>query len=59
MRCHEGIIQGQLSSHDDFSRDGCWTAGCHNFHEERYPDKVFEMGDVMGGVVINLPIDEG
>ncbi len=33
---------------------------CHNTHPvhlERYPDKVFEMGDVMGGVIINLPLD--
>lgn len=32
---------------------------CHNthpVHQERYPDKVFELGDVMGGVVINLPL---
>jgi hypothetical protein len=34
---------------------------CHNTHPihlERYPDKQFEMGDVMGGVIINLPVDE-
>lgn len=34
---------------------------CHNshpVHQERYPDKVFEMGDVMGGIIINLPIEE-
>ncbi|MBE9128653.1 MULTISPECIES: Tll0287-like domain-containing protein [unclassified Coleofasciculus] len=33
---------------------------CHNnhpVHQERYPDKVFEMGDVMGGVMINLPVE--
>lgn len=35
MNCHEGIIQGDLQSHDGFSRDGCWTAGCHNFHDHR------------------------
>lgn len=32
---------------------------CHNshpIHQERYPDKVFEMGDVMGGVMINIPL---
>lgn len=32
---------------------------CHNshpIHKERYPDKVFKLGDVMGGVAINLPI---
>jgi hypothetical protein len=38
--------------------EACVT--CHNqhpVHKERYPDKVFALGDVMGGVVINLPID--
>ncbi len=34
---------------------------CHNTHPihlERFPDKVFEMGEVMGGVIINIPLDE-
>ena len=38
--------------------EACVT--CHNthpIHEERYPDKVFKLGDVMGGVVINLPLE--
>ncbi|NEQ79095.1 MAG: DUF3365 domain-containing protein, partial [Moorea sp. SIO2I5] len=33
---------------------------CHNthpVHKERYPDKVFEMGEVMGGIIINLPLE--
>ncbi|MEM8809529.1 MAG: DUF3365 domain-containing protein [Cyanobacteria bacterium P01_G01_bin.38] len=33
---------------------------CHNTHPvhlERYPDKVFEMDEVMGGVIINIPVD--
>ncbi len=33
---------------------------CHNTHPvhlERYPDKVFELDEVMGGVVINIPVD--
>ncbi len=37
--------------------DACVT--CHNehpVHKERYADKVFKKGDVMGGVVINLPL---
>ena len=37
--------------------DAC--ASCHNnhpIHKERYPDKVFKLNDVMGGVVINLPL---
>ncbi len=39
--------------------EACVT--CHNTHPthlERYPDKVFEMGDVMGGIIINIPLDE-
>lgn len=35
MTCHEGIVQGELASHNNFSPDGCWTAGCHNFHDHR------------------------
>lgn len=35
MACHEGIIQGDLKSHTGFSPEGCWTAGCHNFHDHR------------------------
>ncbi len=38
--------------------EACVT--CHNTHPvhlERYPDKVFEMGDVMGGIIINIPVD--
>ena len=39
--------------------EACVT--CHNTHPvhlERYPDKKFELDDVMGGIIINLPIDE-
>lgn len=39
--------------------EACVT--CHNTHPihlERYPDKIFEMDDVMGGIIINLPIEE-
>ena len=39
--------------------EACVT--CHNthpIHKERYPDKVFKMGDVMGGIMINLPIEK-
>ncbi|MGF1492999.1 MAG: cytochrome c3 family protein [Microcoleaceae cyanobacterium] len=35
MSCHQGIIEGDLASHTGFSPDGCWTAGCHNFHDHR------------------------
>ncbi|MGF1534857.1 MAG: DUF3365 domain-containing protein [Elainellaceae cyanobacterium] len=33
---------------------------CHNTHPvhlERYPDKTFEMDEVMGGIVINIPLE--
>ncbi len=39
--------------------EACVT--CHNTHPvhlERYPDKKFEMDEVMGGIIINLPIEE-
>ena len=39
--------------------EACVT--CHNTHPihlERYPDKQFELGEVMGGVIINLPVDQ-
>ena len=39
--------------------EACVT--CHNTHPvhlERYPDKKFQMDDVMGGIIINLPIEE-
>ncbi len=35
---------------------------CHNRHPEhrsRYPEKRFELGDVMGAMWINLPLDQG
>ena len=35
MACHQGVIEGELASHQDFSPDGCWTGGCHNFHDHR------------------------
>lgn len=35
MACHQGVIEGELASHNDFEPDGCWTAGCHNFHDHR------------------------
>ncbi|NEO84270.1 MAG: hypothetical protein F6J87_08455 [Spirulina sp. SIO3F2] len=41
MGCHEGIINGDLASHDGFTRDGCWTAGCHNFHDHRASSTAF------------------
>ena len=35
MNCHEGVIAGDIPSHKGFAPDGCWTAGCHNFHDHR------------------------
>ncbi len=45
---------------DEAVAEAC--VNCHNshpVHQERYPDKQFEMGDVMGGIVINLPVNDG
>ncbi|GAB4537659.1 MAG: DUF3365 domain-containing protein [Pleurocapsa sp.] len=44
---------------DNAVAEACVT--CHNthpVHQERYPDKVFKMDDVMGGIIINLPIEK-
>jgi len=35
MACHQGVIEGELASHNSFKPDGCWTGGCHNFHDHR------------------------
>jgi hypothetical protein len=35
MTCHQGIIEGDMQSHTGFTPDGCWTAGCHNYHDHR------------------------
>lgn len=35
MTCHQGIIEGEMQSHTGFAPDGCWTAGCHNYHDHR------------------------
>jgi hypothetical protein len=40
--------------------DACVT--CHNnhpIHKQRYPNKVFKKDDIMGGILINIPLDEG
>lgn len=39
--------------------EACVT--CHNthpIHKERYPDKVFKLDDVMGGIMINIPLGD-
>ncbi|MEO0949510.1 MAG: DUF3365 domain-containing protein, partial [Cyanobacteria bacterium J06641_5] len=39
--------------------EACVT--CHNTHPihlERYPDKQFVLDEVMGGIIINLPLDD-
>lgn len=35
MACHEELTLTQLKSHKGFEADGCWTAGCHNYHDHR------------------------
>ncbi|MGK7932996.1 MAG: DUF3365 domain-containing protein [Microcystaceae cyanobacterium] len=44
---------------DKATTEAC--VSCHNshpVHKQRYPDKVFKVGDVMGGVLINLPLEK-
>ncbi|WP_017327716.1 DUF3365 domain-containing protein [Synechococcus sp. PCC 7336] len=57
----EQVINGQgymtAMYPDRAVAEACVT--CHNehpIHRERYPDKVFQLNDVMGGVVISLPL---
>lgn len=57
----EQVINGQkymtAMYPDTAVAEACVT--CHNEHPvhlERYPDKVFALNDVMGGVVITLPL---
>lgn len=35
MACHEELTLTQLKSHEGFAPDGCWTGGCHNYHDHR------------------------
>ncbi len=35
MACHASIPEGELQSHQGFDPAGCWTAGCHNYHDHR------------------------
>jgi hypothetical protein len=45
---------------DKVVTEACAT--CHNehpVHKQRYPDKVFKVGDVMAGILINIPLEEG
>jgi hypothetical protein len=35
MTCHQGIIEGDMQSHNGFEASGCWAAGCHNYHDHR------------------------
>ncbi|MEO0853208.1 MAG: DUF3365 domain-containing protein [Cyanobacteria bacterium J06648_11] len=57
----EQVVNGQrymtAMYPDPAVAEACVT--CHNehpVHKERYPDKVFALNDVMGGVVITLPL---
>ncbi|NES86745.1 MAG: cytochrome c3 family protein [Moorea sp. SIO2B7] len=47
MSCHQGIIEGEMQSHNGFAPDGCWTAGCHNYHDHRSISTGF-LSDNMG-----------
>ena len=46
MACHEGIINGDLKSHDSFTPDSCWNAGCHNYHDHRSISTGFLSGNL-------------
>ncbi len=46
MNCHQGIIEGEMQSHNGFAPDGCWTAGCHNFHDHRSISTGFLMDNI-------------
>ena len=46
MACHQGVIEGELASHDGLEPDGCWTGGCHNFHDHRSISTAFLRGNL-------------
>ncbi|MGD1950591.1 MAG: cytochrome c3 family protein [Leptolyngbyaceae cyanobacterium] len=56
MACHEELTLTQLKSHEGFAPDGCWTAGCHNYHDHRTISTGF-LRQNMGGPEM-LPVQE-
>lgn len=56
MACHEELTLTQLKSHEGFAPDGCWTAGCHNYHDHRTISTGF-LRQNMGGPDM-LPVQE-
>ncbi|MEM9266490.1 MAG: cytochrome c3 family protein [Cyanobacteria bacterium P01_F01_bin.13] len=56
MACHEELTVTQLKSHEGFAPDGCWTAGCHNYHDHRTISTGF-LRQNMGGPSM-LPVQE-
>ncbi|NEQ50935.1 MAG: hypothetical protein F6K11_12510, partial [Leptolyngbya sp. SIO3F4] len=56
MACHEDLTLTQLQSHKGFAPDGCWTAGCHNYHDHRTISTGF-LRQNMGGPDM-LPVQE-
>ena len=55
MSCHEGIIQGDMVSHEGFAPDGCWTGGCHNFHDHRSISTGFLLDNLDQPPMLPLP----
>ena len=56
MACHDELTLTQLKSHEGFAPDGCWTAGCHNYHDHRTISTGF-LRQNMGGPEM-LPVQE-
>ena len=56
MLCHEELTVSQLKSHEGFEADGCWTAGCHNFHDHRTISTGFLRSNI--GQPPMLPVQE-
>lgn len=56
MACHEELTLTQLKSHEGFAADGCWTAGCHNYHDHRTISTGFLRQNM--GAPAMLPVQE-
>lgn len=56
MACHEELTLTQLKSHEGFAADGCWTAGCHNYHDHRTISTGFLRQNI--GTPSMLPVQE-
>ena len=55
MACHEGVIAGDIPSHKGFAPEGCWTAGCHNFHDHRAISTGFLLENLNQPILLPTP----